>query len=79
MKTWLHNDVINRIGLVYIKNDPELLRPIILGVVYDKTRQDNEVTDLPHTVYAENETKLSWLIIPGAVYHENQIGQWHDR
>ena len=43
-----------------------------------KTRQDNKVTDRTRVVYAENETKLLWLIKPGVDYDENQIGQWHD-
>ena len=38
-----------------------------------KTRQDNDVIDYIGAVYTENDTKLSWLIGPGADYDENQI------
>ena len=37
-----------------------------------KTQQDNDVNDLSHVVYVENKTKLSWVIKPGAVCHENE-------
>ena len=43
----------NCIGLVYDENDIELLGPIELGTVYDKTRQGNNVTDLPCAIYTE--------------------------
>lgn len=61
------------IGLVYVKNDIKLLGPIVIGVVCDKIRQDNNVTSLPCVVYAENEIELSSLIESGAICHENQI------
>lgn len=44
------NNVIDRIGLLYAKNDNELLGPIRLGVVYDENRHDNDVIDLLHVV-----------------------------
>ena len=50
MKTSHDNDVTNRIGLVYAKNNTELLGPIEPSVVYDETIQDNDVTDLPRAV-----------------------------
>ena len=56
------NNVIDRIGLLYAKNDNELLGPIRLGVVYDESRHDNDVIDLLHVVYIENEIELSWSI-----------------
>lgn len=46
------------IGLVYIKNDTELLEPIELGAICDETRYNNDVTNLPCVVYAKNETEL---------------------
>lgn len=67
------------ISLVYAENDIKLSRPIRLCVVYDKTRQDNDVTDLPRAVYTKNEIELLRLIILDAVYDENQIRQQHDR
>ena len=60
----------NRIGLVYVENDTRLLGPIGLGVVCDKTRQENDVTDLPCVSYTENETEVPWLIGFSVVYHE---------
>ena len=36
-----------------------LLRPIELGAVYDKTKKDNDVIDLPRAVYDKNEIELS--------------------
>lgn len=53
------NNVIDRIGLLYAKNDNELLGPIRLGVVYDENRHDNDVIYLLHVVYVENEIELS--------------------
>lgn len=41
------------------KNDIELLGPIGPGTVYDESRKDNDVIDIPCAVYKENETKLS--------------------
>ena len=46
------NDVIDHIRLVYSKTKIELLGPIIPGIVCDKTRQDNDMTNLPRAVYA---------------------------
>ena len=44
-----------------------------------KSKQKNDKTNRSSVFYAENETKLSWSIEPGAVYDKNQTGQWHDR
>ena len=49
----------DRIGLVYAENDTELLGPIRPSVVYDETRQDNDVIDLTGGVYTRKETKVS--------------------
>ena len=35
-----------------------------------KTRQDNNVTNRIDLVYAKNDSKLSGLIRPGAIYDE---------
>ena len=43
-----------------------------------KSKQDNDVIDGIGAVYAEIETKLSYLIGHNAVYHENQTGEKHD-
>lgn len=51
------NNVTYRIGLAYAENNTELSRPIRPSVVYDETRQNNDVTNLPDEVYAENKTK----------------------
>ena len=44
-----------------------------------KTKQDNNMTDRTSAVYTINEIELSWLIRPGVVTDENQIGQWCDQ
>lgn len=56
-KTSWGNNVTYRIGPVYAENNTELSRPIRPSVVYDETRQDNDVTNLPDEVYTENKTK----------------------
>ena len=43
-----------------------------------KTRQDNKVVDSISAIYAENETKLPWLIGSGMISDENQIEQHRD-
>lgn len=62
----------DRTGLVYVENDIELLGPIGPGAIYDESRKDNDVIDIPCAVYKENETELSWSTKPSMVYHENQ-------
>lgn len=57
-KTIQDNDVTDRRGLVYVEKDTKLSRPIRLGVVYGETRQNNNVTDVPHAVYADNKIEL---------------------
>ena len=52
IKSIQDNDVTNHTSAVYVKNDIELLGLIGPGTIYDKTRQDNDVIDLPHVVYA---------------------------
>lgn len=51
--------MIDCISLVYAENNIKLLGPIRPGVVYDKTRQNNDVSNVPHAVYDKNETELS--------------------
>ena len=63
--------MIDRISLTYAKNNTKLLGSIRPSVVYDKTRWDNDVTNLPRVVYVENKTEFSWPIRPDAVFHEN--------
>lgn len=46
MKTKHDNNMINRIILIYIENDTKHLGPIGPSVIYDETRQDNNVIDL---------------------------------
>ena len=43
------------ISLLYTENDNELPGHIKPGVVYDKSRYDNDVTDLTCVVYAEKQ------------------------
>ena len=43
------------------------------------TRQDNNITDHTDVFYVENNTELSWLNEPGAIYDENKTWKWHDR
>ena len=44
-----------------------------------KTKHDNNVTNCIGLVYAETKTKLLGPIWLGAVYDENQTGQWHNQ
>ena len=43
-----------------------------------KTRQENDVINHTHVVYAKNDNDLSWLIESGADYDKNPIGQLCD-
>lgn len=47
-------------------------------MVYDETRQDNNVTNYRGAIYVKIETKLSSLIRKDAIYNEKLIGQWCD-
>lgn len=69
-KTRQDNDLIDRIGLVYVKNDNELSGLIRSDVVYDKTRQDKDLTNHIGMVYAENDYELLGLIRSGTVFDE---------
>lgn len=64
--------MIDCVGLVNAKTKTKLLGPILLGVVYDETIQDNDVINRTGTVYAKNETKLLWLIGLSAVCDETR-------
>ena len=44
-----------------------------------KTRKDNDVTERISAVYGNKNIKLSWLIVSGVVYDENQIRQQRDQ
>ena len=44
-----------------------------------KTRKDNGVTERISAVYGNNNIKLSWSIISGVLYDENQIRQQRDQ
>ena len=44
-----------------------------------KTKQNNDMTDHTDAVYIKNEIELPWLIVPGLVYDEYQIGQRYDQ
>ena len=65
----------DRTGIVYIENDIELSGPIEQGMLYDKTKQNNDVIDRTVGFYVENEIDLLWLIGLGAICHENVTGQ----
>lgn len=52
------NGMTDCIGLVYFKIETKLSRPIRLGAVYEETKQNNYVIDLPRVVYVENESEL---------------------
>ena len=56
MKTKQDNDMIDHIGLVYIKNNIELSGLIILGTVYEESKEDNDVTNCASAIYTEKET-----------------------
>lgn len=55
-KTRQDNNVIDHIGLAYVENNIKLSGLIKSGTVYDETKQDNDVTNLPRVVYIENKT-----------------------
>ena len=59
-KATQHNDVTNRIGAVYTKNDIELSWLIGPRQSMKKTRQDNGVIDRIGAVYAK---KWNWVIL----------------
>ena len=65
-------------GLVYAENKTELSWLIWQGMVYMRTRHDNDMTNHIGAIYVEILTKLSWSIGQDAVNHENQIVQWCD-
>ena len=44
-----------------------------------KTRLDNDMTDLISLLYFKTENELLGPIWTGAVYDENQTGQWPDQ
>ena len=44
-----------------------------------KMTLDNEVNNRISVIYAGNDIELSWPIKQGAIYDENDIGQWCDR
>lgn len=55
-KTRQDNNVIDHIGLAYVENNIKLSGLIKSGTVYEETKQDNDVTNLPRVVYIENKT-----------------------
>ena len=57
MKTRQDKEVNNCIGVVYVKTETELTRPIWSCVVYDK-KKDNDVNDCIGAVYTEIEIEL---------------------
>ena len=57
-KTKQEKILTHRIGLVYIENDTKPLGPIKSGMIYDKTKQDNDMTDLTGVVYAKKENEI---------------------
>lgn len=59
MKTKQDNNMTDRIGAIYTKNDNELSRLIVSDVICDETKQNNDMTNRIGAVYIENETELS--------------------
>lgn len=74
MKTRQDNDMTNFTCATYSENDINYYDRSNQVQTVKKTRQDNNMTDHTSVVYTKNETKLSWTIKPGVVYHENQTG-----
>ena len=72
-KTRQYNDLIDCIGLLYIKNETELLWSIRWGTVYDRD-QIGQWRDWLGAIYAEIRIELLWQIKQNAVNHENQTG-----
>ena len=69
-KTQQDNDMVDRIGTNYAKNENELSWLIRSWAVYDKN-QTKWVTECIGAVYVENDIELLWPIRPGATYDEN--------
>lgn len=58
MKTRYDNDVIDRIGVISVKYDAELLNRSNSIWSMRKMRQDKNVIDCLSSLYIENETKM---------------------
>ena len=78
MKTRQDNNVVDRSGAIYAKNNTELCVRSNLAPTMMKTRHDNNITKHIRAIYAKNETQLLHPIELSAVCDENQIGQQHD-
>ena len=66
------NDVSNRITLVYVEIETQLLGPILSCVrSMMETWKNNDVIDPTSAVYTKNDNALSWLIELIIVYEEN--------
>lgn len=70
MKTKQNNDVTDRIGFVYVKNDIKLSEPIRSGAICDESKENNNVIDRIGLVYAENHSRMSKPFRPSAVCDE---------
>ena len=74
MKTKKNNDVINRIGAFYVKNDIELLWPIGSGTTYDKNQTGQRCDRSYRCGLCFHDTELSWPIESGVIIDNNRIG-----
>ena len=63
MKTRQDNDVTQRMGLVYVENDIELLRHIGSGVVFEETKHHNDETN--HT--GGSTPNKNWIVITNKI------------
>ena len=71
-------DVTKHISLVYPETETKLSGLIWLGLIYDETRQDNDLTDHTDKIFSENEIELFWQIGPHVFCEEkpNKITTW---
>ena len=66
IKTKQDNDVTDRIGVIHIENETDLLWWIRLGAIYDKNQKGH------------GHDRMYWPIRPDVEYDENRIRQRHD-
>ena len=71
MKTRWDNDMGNRTGVFYTKNNTELLWSIKQGVISNENQIRKQHNRLYRCGICFNDTKLLWLIRSGADFDEN--------
>ena len=74
MKTKKNDDVINRIGAFYVKNDIELLWSIGSSATYDKNQTRQRCDRSYRCGLCFHDIELSWPIELGVIINDNRIG-----